>query len=122
MVGNNYSALTYAIGNPTSTESFYDEFYDLTFDVKIYGNSEFHFHQNELNFFYIKDSNIKVYYNNISFKVGDNVSILSNLFPTSYNRKENGNMGVFFSNSSMLLDVRFNSSNVITQINLRTTN
>ncbi len=51
-----------AIGNPTSTSSFVDEFSDITILRKIYGATEFHFYQDKLLYYYISTSNFTMYY------------------------------------------------------------
>lgn len=114
-------------GNPDNTKLVHWEIRDEMVNTFIYLNSTFSFLNDTLRSFYIKDPDFVFKYNDVEFKVGDQISSLSSVYPISYNNRYDNSMVVYFGveiegemkPSVVSLYIEFNSNEKVTGISRR---
>ncbi|HTN22200.1 MAG TPA: hypothetical protein VL125_17110 [Pelobium sp.] len=113
-------------GNPLSTEIMPWDDYPSEISGWKYGNNYIYIdNEREVLFgFKIVDSNFYIIYNDQSIKVGDNISILSNIFPASYQNKYDDLISIELTTTNgealdEMLEVYYDpSSNIITGLSI----
>ncbi len=91
LISDSKSAYLSILGQPHATKTIESEMEDLTLDILTYNQSTFTFAGNDLFDFSIRDNSISITLNNINLTVGDNISLLQNAYPNSYNLLKNKN-------------------------------
>jgi hypothetical protein len=115
-LGENISFVTQNLGQPFIIEDYYFEMDDVMSKKYNYKGILFYFVNNKVNSFEITGNSYSFTNNNI--KVGDNIEILSSIFPLSFTNKRSDSIGLLFDDMDNYVTIFFNTNNQITMIRM----
>lgn len=122
--GTTIQQVVQAFGQPDSTSTMYWEMSELTATYYHYVNGgEFAFVDQKLEGFTITSSNYPIELGSFQLKVGNSINTLATPFPKSYGSRTQGDSATLISldaGDHRFILIRFNSSSVITHLDLRT--
>ncbi|WP_339699741.1 hypothetical protein [uncultured Roseivirga sp.] len=91
--GDSKSQVLSKLGVPTKETNDFNEMDETNVLILHYGDSKLYFENNMLSSFEIEDTSLHVSYLGNQIKVGQGISSVSNIFPQSYSKRNEGSHG-----------------------------